>query len=71
MKWRYYKSVSYQVFCPLDRSDQVRSKIPNQTGRPIYLEAATWHTSLRWISRNGDELFDKFSDTSFLELSVV
>jgi hypothetical protein len=59
-----------QVFCPLVGADQVRSKIPDQTERVIYLEAATWHASLRRLSLNGDELFDRFAEPGFLELSV-
>ena len=63
-------SGSSQVFCPLVGADQVWSKIPDQTGRAINLEAATWHASLRRHSLTGDELFDKFADPGFLELSV-
>lgn len=59
-----------QVFCPLVGADQVRSKIPDQTGRVINLEAATWHASLRRFSLTGGELFDRFSGPGFLELSV-
>ncbi len=36
----------------------------------MYLEAATWHASLRRLSLNGDELFDRFAEPGFLELSV-
>jgi len=59
-----------QVFCPLVGADQVRSKIPDQTGRAINLEAATSHASLRRPSLTGDELFDRFADPGFLELYV-
>jgi len=58
-----------QVFCPYFGADQVRSKIFGQTGRAIYLEAATWSESIRRLNLNGDELFNKFAGPGILELS--
>ncbi|MGB5847351.1 MAG: hypothetical protein WBH40_02620, partial [Ignavibacteriaceae bacterium] len=51
-------------------ADRVRSKIPDQPGQAIYLEAATKRACLRRLILNGDEFFDKLVDFSFLELSV-
>jgi len=59
-----------QVYCPQVGADRVRSKIPDQTGRATYLKAATWLACLRRFSFTGDEFFDKFAGSGFIELSV-
>ena len=63
-------SVPSQVFCPKIGADKVRSKIPDQTRRPIYLETTTWHSCLRRVSPNGNEFFNRFAGPGSLELSV-
>jgi len=63
-------SVPSQVFCPKIGAEQVRAKIPDPTGRAVYLEAAARHACLRRASPNGDEFFNRFAGPGFLELSV-